>query len=282
MHMLHKFASPGRAGRLVIKLGGAALGPTDEAAVLDDLASHRRGGWEIVLVHGGGPEIDRELAARGLGSQRINGLRVTDAATLGVVEATLCGTLNKRLVRALSARGIAAAGISGQDGATLVARRHAPENGADLGYVGEIVQVDPRLAIALVAAGYVPVIAPLAVSPDRATALNVNADSAAGSIATALEADALIIVTDVPRVLRNPSDPTSGIESLDLDEARAFARGDGCQGSMRPKIEAAIAAVEGGVGVACIAAARAGSIGLALDGDATRVASAASASKSAV
>ena len=144
--------------------------------------------------------------------RRVAGLRVTDAATLAVTESVLCGTVNKALVRALLARGVRAAGISGQDGALLVARPMARVEGQDMGFVGEIERVQPAVLEGLFAAGITPVVAPLAVTADGRTALNVNADTSAGAIAGALAADAYIIVTNVERVRLRVDDPSSGIE----------------------------------------------------------------------
>jgi acetylglutamate kinase len=267
MHMTHDYARAGQAP-LVVKYGGNALAGDGTAdPVLAEIAGRHFSGEPIVLVHGGGPEIDRALAERGVETQRIDGLRVTGATTLAVTEAVLCGTLNKRLVRALGALGVRAAGISGQDGALLVAARTAVANGADLGYVGTIVRTDPHLVRTLLAAGFLPVVAPLALARDCAHAYNVNADLAAAAIAAALHARAFVIVTNVPRVLRDPTDPSSGIDSLTLDEAHHFAQSDACRSSMKPKLEAAISALT----TAYICAAGPNAISRALAGDCTTV-----------
>ncbi len=239
--------------------------------LLEEVARLHAEGNAVVIVHGGGPEIDRELAQRGIVTRRIDGLRVTDAATLDVTEAVLCATLNKRLVRAFQALGIRAVGISGQDGPTLVAERIAPSATSDLGYVGAITKTDPRLLRALLTAGFLPVVAPLAIAHDCAHAYNVNADLAAAAIAATLGARALVIVTNVARVLRDLDDPSSGIDCLSLREAEMFAASDACRESMRPKLRAAIAAVAGGADIAYICAAAPGAIQDAIDGNATRV-----------
>lgn len=262
--MPHAYASP-----LVLKYGGAALGAED--SVLAELAALLKAGRRAVLVHGGGPEIDRALAERGIETARIAGQRVTDAATLEVVEAVLCGSLNKRLVRAALEAGIRAAGVSGQDGALLVAERATGEDGADLGFVGEIVACHPALLHALLDAGFTPVVAPLAVSADGRRRYNVNADLAAAAIAAALRTDAFILVTNVPRVLRDPTDPASGIDSMTPAQARAFAATAACRDSMKPKMLAAAVAVEGGANAAYVCAAKSATIAAALAGDATVV-----------
>ncbi len=252
---------------LVVKYGGNALPqPGGADPILDEVAALVREGNRVVVVHGGGPEIDAELSARGITSKRVNGLRVTGAEALQVTESVLCATVNKRLVRALQARGVRAAGISGQDGPTLVA---VPAARGALGFVGTIVRCEPELVRALHAGGFVPVVAPLATSLDQG-ALNVNADLAAAAIAGALRARALVLVTNVDRVRRDAGDPSSGIAFMSVEGAKAFAASDACAGGMLPKIEAAIAAAASGID-AYIAGSGERAIARALAGEATRV-----------
>lgn len=243
------------------------MGPEAEAAFASEIRAALSGGSPVVVVHGGGPEIDVALAEAGVGSDRIDGLRVTDAATLAITERVLCGTLNKRLVRSLLAAGVPAVGLSGIDGGLLRARKLAHPAG-DLGYVGEIVAVDVAPLRALVDGGFVPVIAPLALAAGGEHALNVNADTAAGAVASALGAATLLLVTNVSRVRANPDDPASGMETLSLHCARQFVRSTACVGSMKPKVQAAIAAVNAGVARALIGNA---SISQMLEGDATTI-----------
>lgn len=268
MHMLDKHASP---GPVVVKYGGNAL-PLNGTAdpILAEVASLWKSGIKVVLVHGGGPEIDAWLSARNVTTQRIDGLRVTDQTTLEITEAVLCGTLNKRLVRNLSALGVQAVGVSGQDASTLTATR---ASNPSLGFVGLDVACRAGLLQHLLATGYLPVIAPLAVTAGSETALNVNADSAAAAIASALRAAAFVLLTNVNRVLRDPTDFTSAIHSIEAVEARAFAASPGCSGGMKPKIEAAIDAVERGAAAAYICGVKPGAIASALRGDATVVTS---------
>jgi acetylglutamate kinase len=253
--MAHNYAIP-----IVVKYGGnAMLGAghpevrasaslegrgTDE--LLASLVALHNEGSPVVLLHGGGPEIDRWLAGRNVETHRVDGLRVTDEATLEVTEAVLCATINKRLVRACAALGAKAVGISGEDGNTLVARRAYGSEGEDLGYVGDVTSCDPSLVNLLLAANYLPVVAPLAVAEDSAHAYNVNADLAAAALAGALRAHAFVMITNVSRVRRNPADPQSGIDRMTLDEAKTFAQTPACEGGMLPKMQAAIAAVEAG------------------------------------
>ena len=267
MHMQHHYAIPSAEGPLVIKYGGNAMpDPTADCAdpTLFEVAEFWRSGWPIVLVHGGGPEIDTALAKRGLVTERIDGMRVTDAATLAITEAVLCATLNKRIVRALAALGLPAVGISGQDGGTLVARAMRSATGADLGYVGEIAECDSRLVRTLLGGGFFPVVAPIARSHDATTAFNVNADLAAAALGGALNAQAFVTITNVRRVLRDVDDPNSAIDTFTSSEARAFARTDACRSGMKPKLLAAAQAVTAGAAASYICAAAPGAIAAAL------------------
>jgi acetylglutamate kinase len=232
---------------LVLKYGGNAMGePGTADPLLDEVAERVAAGDQIVLVHGGGPQIDAELATRGGAGERVAGLRVTDAITLEVTERVLCGAVNKALVRALLRRGIEAAGISGEDGGILVARPRAPVGGKSLGFVGEISNVRIPLLTALLQAGFTPVVAPLAVSTDAVTALNLNADTAAGAIAGALGADLYVVITNVDRVRTRVDDPASGIERLDAAQARAYLHDGTFDGGMAPKMESVLDALARG------------------------------------
>ncbi len=267
--MQHNYATP-----IVVKYGGAALPERNaDDPVLREIAALAAREEPVVLVHGGGPEIDGALAARGIVTQRVDGQRVTDAASLDVVEMVLCGTLNKRLVRALCALGAPAVGISGQDARMLVARRVLGAGEASLGYVGEIASCDATLLELLIRGRFVPVVAPLAVSRDGTQAYNVNADLAAAAIAAELRARAFVIITNVPRVLRDVDDPRSGIDRMAAAEARAFAASDACRDSMKPKLLGASLAVEGGAGASymCVPRADATTIKAAMAGGSTIV-----------
>ena len=255
--MSNNYASP---RPIVVKYGGSALvipSVGSAATVVEGrapdpvLASIASLDAPVVLVHGGGPEIDRWLAARGVVTQRIEGLRVTDELTLEITEAVLCGTINKQLVRNCAAAGLHPVGISGEDAQLLVAR---PMQNRALQFVGEMTACNPALLLHLLGAGYTPVVAPLAIDEDGSTALNVNADLAAAAIAGALQAQAFVMITNVSRVLRDVHDPGSAIERMSIDEARAFAQSDACAGGMKPKMDAAIAAVETGAAASYICA----------------------------
>ena len=261
----------GRTVLLVVKYGGHAIAAGAGDPVLDECAARFADGDRIVIVHGGAPQIDAAARRQALVERRIAGLRVTDPATLEVVEAVLCGTVNKALVRALLARGARAAGLCGQDGALLRARRIAGPLGEDLGAVGEIEHVDARILNALLAGGFLPVVAPLALDGASGEPLNVNADTSAGAIAAALAADAYVVVTAVPRVLRARDDPRSGIDRLERGAAERGLANGAFDGGMGPKIRSALQALEGGVGRAVICGTSQAPIAGALRGEGTEV-----------
>ena len=231
--------------RILLKYGGNAMQGLAGDPLLAELVKIHREGGEVVIVHGGGPQIDEGLAEIGHVPARHAGLRVTDARAMTVVERTLCGTVNKAMVRALEAAGAAAVGYSGMDGGTLIARKLQRSDGADLGFVGEIVRCDVRVTLAIMRAGFVPVIAPVAAG-DGGLIFNVNADTAAGSLAGALDVDACVIVTDVASVRRHPKDPGSAIRSMSLQEAEALNHSGAFEGGMGPKVEAALTALHAG------------------------------------
>lgn len=179
---------------VVIKYGGHAMDkPELSEAFAADLTRLAAQGMRLVVVHGGGPQISALLNRLHVESRFVNGLRVTDAACMEAVEMVLCGQVNKAVVSALARHGARAAGISGRDGNLLLARRKHP----DLGLVGDVEAVDPSLPRCLLDAGFVPVIAPVA-SGSEGEALNINADTAAGALAGALEADYFVLISDVP------------------------------------------------------------------------------------
>lgn len=257
---------------IVLKYGGNAMAGGGGDPVLDEVAAFAARGDRVVLVHGGGPQIDAELQAKGIAEPRVAGLRVTGAAARDVVEYVLCGTVNKALVRALAARGARAVGISGEDGGLLSAHRAAAVDGVELGFVGTVDAVDPRPVSALLDAGFVAVVAPLALGPDGG-ALNCNADTAAGALAGALRADAYVVITDVAGVRRDVSDRHSVIPKLTPAEANALLASGALVGGMIPKLEAALAAVRGGARRAVVAGAGPGAIEAALNGAGTELTS---------
>ena len=261
---------------IVLKYGGnamAAEGAPDPT--LDEVAVLAARGDRVVVVHGGGPQIDAELHEKAIDEVRIAGLRVTGAATRDVVEYVLCGSVNKAVVRALALRGARAVGISGEDGNLLGARRAGSVNGVDLGYVGDVDAVDPSAVRALLEAGFVVVVAPLGLDVERGGALNCNADTAAGAIAGALHADAYVIITNVAGVRRDLKDPDSVIPRLTIAQAEAFIADGTFSDGMIPKMRAAIRAVRNGARRAVVAGAGYGAIDAALSGIGTELVAAA-------
>jgi acetylglutamate kinase len=255
---------------IVLKYGGNAMTGGAGDPVLDEIAQLARGGTQVVVVHGGGPQIDAALKRQNIPEERIEGLRVTSAAARDIVEAVLCGSVNKELVRGLLGRGARAFGFSGQDAGLLTLRR-LTVRGGDLGYVGEPVAADAVLLRGLLALGVVPVIAPIGIDPIENVALNVNADTVAGAIAAALEADAYVVLTNVAGVRRDRRDPATVIPRLTIAEAEGFLADGTFSDGMIPKMRAAIEAVAGGAKRAVIAEAIRDGIVTALSGTGTEL-----------
>ena len=228
----------------VIKLGGSLLDDAQRrAAALKEIAAAWHAGEQIVLVHGGGKHIDANLAKLGIAKRTHGGLRVTDDVTLDVVVSVLAGTVNKWLVAELTALGVKAAGISGSDASTLVADRHAPIDGVDLGHVGKVVASDPTLIRVILGQRILPVVSSVAQGPDGSL-LNVNADSAACAIAAGVRARSLQFITDVAGLLDANG---AVVKRLTADDAHAFLASDIVSGGMKPKLEAALHALAAGV-----------------------------------
>ncbi len=253
---------------IVVKYGGNAMADLAADPVLADCVELHKGGQRVVLVHGGGPQIDAALRSRGIKEERIDGLRVTSLAALEIVENVLCATVNKELVRALGALGAKAVGISGEDGRLLWAKKIDRR----LGAVGEIVEVEPQVIRSLLDAGFFPVIAPLALDKDDPTGrLNVNADTAAGAIAGALQAQFYVVVTDVEGVRKDLTDPDSTVARLSAAQATAWLDDGTLSGGMRPKMRGALDALQRGAKRALISGAGARAITRALEGAGTEV-----------
>ncbi len=230
---------------VVVKLGGNAMIDADlEQAFALDIVLLRTVGLRPVVVHGGGPQINRMLEELSIPSNFVRGLRVTDARTMRVVEMVLAGEINGEIVSRIQLAGGAAVGISGRDGGLLRARRKPPVGGEDLGQVGEVESVDAKVIEALQDRGFIPVIAPVATGTDGES-LNVNADTAAGMIAAALGAERLLLLTDVEGVLG--ADGTL-VPTLTAAEARNLIASGVVDGGMIPKLECCLDALAGGVG----------------------------------
>ncbi len=230
----------------VVKYGGAAM--VDDrlkAQVMQDIVLLRTVGIKPVLVHGGGKEVSEVMQRMGLQPRFAGGLRVTDAETMEIVEMVLAGTTNKGIVSLIHRAGGKAVGLSGKDGNLLVAKKLTPD-GKDIGFVGEVTQVNAEVLEVLSEAGYIPVISSVAIGEDGQS-YNVNADHAAGAIAAALKAEKLIVLTDVPGVLANLNDPSSLISEMSIAEAEELLRNGKAESGMAPKLEACITALRGGV-----------------------------------
>lgn len=232
--------------RFVIKYGGAAMVDDQlKAQVMQDIVLLRTVGIQPVLVHGGGKEVSEVMQRMGLQPRFAGGLRVTDAETMEIVEMVLAGTTNKGIVSLIHRAGGKAVGLSGKDGNLLVAKKLTP-NGNDIGYVGEVTQVNAEVLQVLSDAGYIPVVSSVAIGEDGQS-YNVNADHAAGAIAAALKAEKLIMLTDVPGVLSNLQDPSSLISEMSIAEAETLLRNGKAGSGMVPKLEACITALRAGV-----------------------------------
>lgn len=228
----------------VIKLGGSLLDDAVRRAdALENIVAAWHSGEQIVLVHGGGKHIDTALAKLGIPKLTHAGLRITDDATLDVVVSVLAGSVNKMLVAELTSLGILCAGISGADAETLIADVHPPIGGVNLGHVGQVVSSNPTLAISLLNAGILPVVSSVAQGPMGAL-LNVNADSAAAAIATAVGASSLQFITDVAGLLDSNG---SVVPSLTASDVQQLLESDIVTGGMKPKLQAALGALAAGV-----------------------------------
>lgn len=241
---------------IVVKFGGHAMGEAESIrSFADDMVLLNQVGACPVVVHGGGPQIGEMLKKLDIQSEFINGLRVTDADTVNVVEMVLCGAINKNLVGALQQAGGNAVGLSGKDNGLITAKKiSTPANGdddktaVDLGFVGEPSAIDTSVLDALIAGSMTPVIAPVALGTDGAT-YNINADTAAGAISAAMGATRLLMLTDVSGVLNAKGEH---IQKLNIKQARELIADGTINSGMIPKVETCIDAVEGGAEAAVI------------------------------
>jgi acetylglutamate kinase len=232
---------------IVVKLGGATLGNHD--TTLQDIVSLQKQGWSIVVVHGGGKTITNWLEQRGLATQFIEGERVTDEAALEVVVSVLAGLVNKEIVADIDTLGGLAMGISGVDGAFIQGRIKSKK----LGYMGEVVKVDPAPLQALLEADFIPVVAPVSLNtgeraPGERGVLNINADVVAGEVAAAIGAEKLIFLTDVVGICDQKG---KLVPKLSAKEAEALVASGTASGGMIPKVKACLKALSG-VPKACI------------------------------
>jgi acetylglutamate kinase len=232
---------------IVIKYGGSAM--SDDSllhAVMSDIVLLSLVGIKVVLVHGGGPEINDMLKKIGKKPEFINGLRYTDEETMDIVQMVLCGKINKNLVASLNRTGGKAIGLCGLDGGMLMAER-LKENGADYGLVGNITSVDPSPVCKVLSEGYIPVVSTVAQGIDSSVSYNVNADTAAAKLAIALGAEKLILLTDVMGLMRDPKDEATLLSVVRVSEIPGLIKDGVISGGMTPKIECCVEAVRRGV-----------------------------------
>jgi acetylglutamate kinase len=232
---------------VVVKYGGNAM-TNDELkdAVMNDIVLLSLVGIKVVLVHGGGPEINAMLKKLNIESKFIGGLRYTDEQTIDVVKMVLAGKVNKELVQLLAQHKGSAVGLCGIDGEMLMAEKKVSEDGQDLGFVGEITKVNTKPILDAIANGNVPVIATVATDSEGNT-YNINADTAAARIAAELGAENLILMTDIAGLLRDKDDPSTLIPKVNVSEVPFLKMQGIISGGMIPKIECCVEAVRRGV-----------------------------------
>ena len=230
---------------VVVKYGGNAMINEDlKSAVMSDLVLMQLVGINVVLVHGGGPEISSMLKAVGKESKFENGMRVTDAETIDIVQQVLAGKVNKSLVQLLESHGGHAIGLCGLDGRMLMAEKLITS--ADLGFVGEIKEVNPKPLEMVMNNGYIPIVATVAGGYDGSV-YNINADLAAAQIAAKLGAKKLILMTDIRGLLRDINDENSLISVVNVSEVPMLKRDGIIKGGMIPKIDCCVESVRNGV-----------------------------------
>lgn len=229
---------------VVVKYGGAAMkDSTLKDQVMRDLVFLSCVGMRPVLVHGGGPEINSWLGKLNIEPQFKDGLRVTDAATMDVVEMVLVGRVNKEIVSLISQAGGKAVGICGKDGNLIKAR---PEGRQGIGFVGEVNSVNIKILDCLVSNGYIPVVSSVA-ADENGQAYNINADTVAGEIAAALGAEKLILMTDTVGILEDYHDPSTLLDKLDINKARDLIQTGIVSGGMIPKVNCCVRSLAQGV-----------------------------------
>lgn len=238
---------------MVIKYGGAAM--VHEAAreaFVSDMVLLRIVGIKPVVVHGGGPRINAMLKRLGKTTEFVQGLRVTDEETVDVIEMVLAGALNKSIVADINRHGGKAVGLSGKDACLIQASKYCPSDPnsptteLDIGFVGKVDQIDPSVLVSLDESGFIPVVAPLGVGSDGRT-YNINADTVAGEIASALKAEKLILMTDTPGILQSADQPDSLISCVDTAEVEQLIQQGVICGGMIPKVKACLSALAAGV-----------------------------------
>ncbi len=244
---------------VVVKYGGnAMINDTLKEKFTQDIALMKCTGINVVIVHGGGPEITGFLKKLGKESEFVSGLRVTDEETVEIAEMVLDGKINSEIVNLLNRRGVRAVGLSGKDANLIQAEKklatvyeQGEKTKVDIGYVGKTKQVDIRIVEDLIKGGYIPVIAPIGVG-ENGESYNINADYVAADIAGALKAEKLLLLTDTEGVYKNFEDKSTFISTLTAQEAQEYIKSGVIVGGMIPKVEACLRALQSGTGKAHI------------------------------
>ena len=230
---------------IVVKYGGSAMVDEDlKRKVIEDVVLLKLVGFKPIIVHGGGKEISRWVDKVGMETHFVNGLRVTDEPTMEIAEMVL-NKVNKNLVSLVQQLGVKACGISGKDGAMLKVTKKL-SNGEDIGFVGEVKEVDPKVILNLLENDFLPVICPVG-TDENGNSYNINADDAACAIAKAVKDEKLAFLTDIEGVYKDKDNPDTLISELDLDEADELIKNGYIGGGMLPKLNNCIDAVENGV-----------------------------------
>ncbi len=230
---------------IVVKYGGSAMVDEElKKKVIEDVVLLKLVGFKPIIVHGGGKEISKWVDKVGMETHFVNGLRVTDVPTMEIAEMVL-NRVNKSLVSLVQKLGVEACGISGKDGEILKVTKKL-SNGEDIGFVGEVKEVNPKLILDLIENDFLPVICPVG-TDENGNSYNVNADDAACAIAKAVKAEKLAFLTDIEGVYRDKDDPSTLISELDLEEAHELIKDGYIGGGMLPKLNNCIDAVENGV-----------------------------------
>jgi len=247
-----------------MKCGGSTLNELPDS-FFRDLVRLQEEGAQPVIVHGGGPAISEMLNRLGIESEFVNGLRKTSEAVLEVVEMVLAGKINKDIVRRLEQAGARAIGLSGTDGRLLLAEPAA--NSAEIGFVGEVTGVNRELVDGILGLGYLPVIAPIGIDRNGQR-YNINADTAAGAVASRIGAERLIVVTDVPGILRETDGRKTVLPSVTVAEIEEMIASGVIYGGMIPKVRAAAQCIQGDVReVVIVDGAEPGILSRVLDGE---------------
>ena len=233
----------------VIKYGGSVMkNKIAQEAFFNDVATLKNMNINIVIVHGGGPEISKWLNKIGIESKWVNGLRVTDYYTMEIVEMVLSGNVNKKISSHLNTRGLSAIGISGRDCNLIRARKqyvYEKDQKIDIGFVGKIVNINKNLLIDFLEKDYIPVISPIGCDTDG-NSYNINADSAAAFISGVLKAEKLIIMTDIEGVYKDINDPSSLLSTLTIEEIHDYIDSGEITDGMIPKLECCVEAIQKG------------------------------------